>query len=136
MQIHITGQQISGDDMDRAMSVPVSELPTLTEKQEKAAARMDVSPEKWARFMLAGKYSEARLKETAQRMAATVERELRRLVPNAEAEFFQYEVGSEPHRLMLRYKAKTFWVDIPSTDDSDEALVQVCRATAIMLEAD
>lgn len=135
MQIHITGQQISGEDLDRAMKAPASELPKLTDKQEKAAAVMEVPPDRWARYQLAGKYSEERLRKTAERMVATVERTLAKALPEAKAEFFQYEVGPEPHRLMVIYNGKTTWVDIPSDDDSDDALVKICEGTAIMLKA-
>ena len=135
MEIYITGQQMSGEDMDRAMKAPASELPKLTDKKEKAAAVMQVPPDRWARYQLAGQYSKERLRKTAERMAATIERELVKVAPEAKAEFLQYEVGPEPHRLMLIHDGKTTWVDIPSDDDSDEALVEICKGTAIMLKA-
>lgn len=135
MEIYVTGQQMSGEDFDRAMKAPASELPKLTDKQEKAAAVMQVPPYRWARYQLAGQYSKERLKKTAERMAATIVRELAKVVPEAKPEFFQYEVGPEPHRLMVIHDAKTTWVDTPSDDDSDDALVEICRATAIMLKA-
>ena len=62
-----------------------------------------------------------------------VGRELPKLLPGAEPEFFQYEVGSEPHRLMVNYKDQNVWVDIPSDDDSDESMLEICKATAITL---
>jgi len=135
MQIRITGQQVSGEDLDRAMKAPASELPKLTDKEQNAAAIMEVPPERWARYQLAGKYSEERLRKTAERMAATIERELAKVLPDAKAEFFQYEVGQEPHRLILIQNGKMTSVDIPSDDDSDKALAEICRATAITLKA-
>jgi hypothetical protein len=85
MEIYVTGQQMSGEDMDKAMKAPASELPKLTDQQAKAADAMQVPHERWARYQLAGQYSKERLKKTAERMAATIERELAKALPNAKA---------------------------------------------------
>jgi hypothetical protein len=136
MDIHVTGWQISGEDVARAIAAPADQVPKLTTEQEKAAKGFEVSHDKYARFMLAGKYSAERMKITAERIAGTIERELSKLLPDAEPAYFQYEVGPEPHRLMVKYKDQNVWVDIPSEDDSDGALIEICKATAITLGLD
>ena len=135
MKIRTTGWQTSGEDAARARKAPEAELPKLTAERQNAARGFDVTDEQYARVLLAGLYSEERLKTIAERMAATIERAFAKMLPEARAEFFQYEVGLEPHRLMLIHDGKTTWVDIPSDDDSDEALVKICEATAITLKA-
>lgn len=136
MKIYITGWQVSGEDVARANAVPEGQLPKLTAEQAKAAKGFEVSNEKYARILLSGIYSRDRLMKTAERMTGIVGRELPKLLPGAEPEFFQYEVGSEPHRLMVKYKGQDVWVDIPSDDDSDEAMLEICKATAITLGLD
>lgn len=133
MKTRITGWQMSGEDAERARKASELELPKLNAEQQKVARGFDVTDEQYARVLLAGLYSEERLKTIAERMAATIERELPKAIPEAEPELFQYEVGPEPHLLLLRYNGKPFTVQID--DDSDEALVEVCKATAIMLKS-
>ena|ERR1035437_6054621 len=122
MEIYITGWQVSGEEAERAQKAPASELPKLTPEQEKVAKGFEVSTEKYARIQLSGIYSSERLKATANRMAETLRSELKKALPEAEVEFFQYEVGSEPHRVLVRHKGKGHSFNSSSTDDSDDAM--------------
>jgi hypothetical protein len=134
MEIYITGWQISGEDAERAQKVPISELPTLTPVQEKVAKGFEVSSEKYARILLSGIYSSERLRTSASRMAETLQSELKNLLPEAETTFFQYEVGVEPHRVLVRYEGKDHRFDSPSTDDSDDAMRILARGIASKLK--
>ena len=72
-QIVIPGHSVSVDEWRRASSVPVSELPHLSDEQKEVARKFGVSEEEYARNVLAGSYGQQRMRERAQRLGEAVQ---------------------------------------------------------------
>ncbi len=130
MEIVITGTRMFAEEVHRAKEAPASDLPTLTTEQKAVAKCFEISDERYARMELAARYGKERLRKAADAMARIIESELSKLVPGAELRTLVYEVGLEPHRILVGYKGKDLTFTFPPDDESEDYLRKLSKQIA------
>ena len=111
MEIVIDGWRAGREERDEAARVRAQDLPELTDGQKKAAKRMGISEEDYARSAYAGRRNQARLIEKAKRFAAVLQSRLQSKIAGAvigrvrlltlEHEY-RIEVSVEDKRVLFR----------------------------------
>ena len=76
MEIVIEGWRAGGEERKEAASVPVDQLPALTDEQKAVAKKLGISEEAYARSAYAGKRNQERLVEKTRRFADVLQRKL------------------------------------------------------------
>jgi len=82
-EIVIEGWRAGGEERKEAATVPVWELPPLTDEQKSVAKRMGISEEDYARSTYAGRRNQQRLIEKTGRFGEILEARLRSEAPSA-----------------------------------------------------
>ena len=97
-EVLVSGVTSSVDDWKRAMNVPKTELPKLSDEQKEIARKMGMSLEEYARGVLVFQYGEQRQKDRGESLGKKVEAVLGGL--------------GQPYRLeaLLREGVKGRWV--------------------------
>src|SRR5208337_2919120 len=73
MEITVDGWRASPEDWDAVRSVPVDQLPPLTEQQRKVARKLGVPESDYARSALAGERTQEALLHKTERLARLLE---------------------------------------------------------------
>ncbi len=76
MEIVIDGWRAGGEERKEAASVPVGQLPPLSDAQKEVVKKMGISEEDYARSAYAGRLNQERLIEKTKKFAKLLQRKL------------------------------------------------------------
>jgi hypothetical protein len=119
MEIVIEGWRAGGEDRKRAKSIPLSQLPPLSDAQRDVAKKMGISEEDYARSAFAGKLNQDRLLEKTRRFAEVLDSKLRSRGDGARIERIRLVTIEHEYRIDIstREKKIPFRVSEEMVDD-------------------
>ncbi len=106
MEITIEGWRAGGEERKEAASVPVWQLPPLTDEQKSVAKKMGISEEDYARSAYAGRRNQERLIEKTRRFAAILEAKLGSKVQGARIDRIRLLTIEHEYRIELSVEGK------------------------------
>jgi len=106
MEIIIEGWRAGGEERKEAASVPISQLPPLSDGQKSAAKRMGISEENYARSTYAGRRNQDRLIEKTRRFAQILEARLSANAPGARIERIRLLTLEGEYRIEISVEGK------------------------------
>jgi hypothetical protein len=101
MEIVIEGWRAGGEERREATSVPVGQLPPLTDEQKSVAKKMGISEEDYARSTYAGRRNQERLIEKTRRFAKILDSKLRAKVEGARIDRVRLVTIEHEYRIEL-----------------------------------
>jgi|SRR5208283_4625581 len=101
MEIIIEGWRAGRAERQEAETVPVSELPPLTDEQKAVAKKMGISEEAYARSAFAGSQNQKRLLEKTRRFGEILERTIRARFEGARIERIRLVTIDHEYRIDL-----------------------------------
>lgn len=102
MEIAVDGYRAGAMEREAAGALPVEALPALSPSQREYAAKWGISPEEYARSIVAGERSEATLRFKAERLGRLLQSELDRVAQGAVVEKVWFRVFQEAFEVAIR----------------------------------